>query len=332
MTVQAMPWAIQGQSHPAVNANNVTAAMFGVPVAAFAAAASAVTAGGGHGIIDAIDLAVTQNGTPDMSVNVAAGRAIIRSGGSSSLLQGCYAALNDATVNVSIAASDATNPRIDYIVLQVRDSNYGESAADARLVAITGTPAGVPAAPSLASYPNCVVLAQIAVAAAVTTIVTANITDKRTRANALGGILPCTTANRPTGASLHAGLTIFDLTEGKLFAYSGTAWVEVTCPGAWTAPTFQNSWVNYDGVEPAQYRKVGDIVELRGLVKNGTVGETTAIFTLPTGFRPPKRVRIPIVANSVFAWISVGTDGVVGVGSGSNVWVALDAVAFSTVA
>lgn len=56
-------------------------------------------------------------------------------------------------------------------------------------------------------------------------------------------------------------------------------------PGAWIAPTLLNGWVNFaSGWQVVQYRKVGDRVEIRGMVRSGTVNQ--AIFTLPVGFRP----------------------------------------------
>lgn len=69
----------------------------------------------------------------------------------------------------------------------------------------------------------------------------------------------------------------------------------------WTAVTFQNSWANYGGAfQTAQYRRVGDIVELRGLVRNGTAG--TSIFTLPAGFRPPATQIFAAVHDVPVTW------------------------------
>jgi len=60
-----------------------------------------------------------------------------------------------------------------------------------------------------------------------------------------------------------------------------------TTPTPWTGVTFQNGWVNYGGYQAAQYRKIGDIVYLRGVIGNGT----GVAFTLPVGFRPPFTVQ-----------------------------------------
>ena len=237
MTVQALPWAIQGQSHSAEIGRNQTAALLCAPVSAFTNSVSATTAGGAHGVMSPNDLNVVQNGTPNMSVNVAAGRAFIRSGNASSIAAGVYAVMNDATVNVAISASDPTNPRIDLVVIQVRDTNYGEAASDARITVVTGTPAASPAVPSLASFPNALVLVQVAVAAATTTIVNANITDRRTYASAVGGIRTVTSSTNPTGVSLYAGLTIFELDTLRMKQYDGTGWVIMSEPAQTSTPT-----------------------------------------------------------------------------------------------
>jgi hypothetical protein len=62
-------------------------------------------------------------------------------------------------------------------------------------------------------------------------------------------------------------------------------------PTAWTAVTFQNSWVNVAGQQPAQYRRIGDMVHLRGYINTGANSSTA--FTLPAGFRPPRNIDIP---------------------------------------
>jgi hypothetical protein len=181
MPVRTQPWVIQGLSTPAEAARDVLAAMLGAPLVAETPSAT-LTAGGAHGVVLATDFAVTQNGTPNMSVNVAAGRAFVRATVTESLTAGVYSAFNDGTVNLAIAAADPTNPRRDLVCLQTRDSNYatGGGATDARLFVITGTPAASPSDPTIPA--NCLVLARVAVAAAAASIVNANITDLRPRA------------------------------------------------------------------------------------------------------------------------------------------------------
>ncbi|CAB4136919.1 hypothetical protein UFOVP314_45 [uncultured Caudovirales phage] len=177
MPVETLPWSIQGQSHPATVARNHTAAMLGAPAAAESPSVS-LTAGGAHGVVNGGDLAVTQNGTPNMSVNVAAGRAFIRGTQTAgSLNQGVYSFFNDGTVNLAVSSADPTNPRRDLVVAQIRDSNYSGSANDARLFVVTGTPAASPTDPVVPA--DTLVLARLSVAAGATSVTNANITDLR---------------------------------------------------------------------------------------------------------------------------------------------------------
>lgn len=168
MAVRNPPSWLQAGTHPAENDRLLIAGLLGYDLS---------TTGVRGGVTTIGHLAVTQNGTPNMSVNVAAGHAFVR--GSQSAAQGVYHVVNDATVNLPITTADATNPRRDLVILQVRDSAYSGSSDDARLFVVTGNPASSPSDPSLASYPNSLVLARITVGAGVTSITSANIADLR---------------------------------------------------------------------------------------------------------------------------------------------------------
>lgn len=152
------------------------------------------------GIVGTADLAVAPNGTPNMTVLVAAGGCWLK--GSETTTQGFYGVYSDAQTTVTIAAADPTNPRIDLIVAKVQDASYSGAVNAASIVAVTGTPAASPVAP--AAPASSTILAQVAVAALTTSIVAGNITDKRQRAlcqNA--GPIVDTAANvaRQTGAN-----------------------------------------------------------------------------------------------------------------------------------
>src|SRR5262245_8569985 len=92
------------------------------------------------------DLAVSQNGSPNMSVNVAAGEALV--GGTESSTQGYYYALNDAVLNRAIATADATNPRNDLVSIRIRDAFYSGTFNDGDVVVTTGAPAPSPVDPT----------------------------------------------------------------------------------------------------------------------------------------------------------------------------------------
>lgn len=94
--------------------------------------------------------------------------------------------------------------------------------------------------------------------------------------------------------------------------------VDVVGRTAWTAVTFQNSWVNFgSGYQAMEYRKVGDMVQLRGLIKSGTV--STDMFTLPTGFRPPAAIQLATAAGGGgYGAYQIFADGRVAHITGSN--------------
>lgn len=62
----------------------------------------------------------------------------------------------------------------------------------------------------------------------------------------------------------------------------------------WTALTLTNSWTNTSGFQTGQYRRVGDMVHLRGYLTAGTNGASA--FTLPAGFRPPASFDVPVAS------------------------------------
>lgn len=102
---------------------------------------------------------------------------------------------------------------------------------------------------------------------------------------------------------------------------------------AWIAPTFTNSWVNYDSAifNPAGYMKdTLGFVHLRGLVKSGTAG--TAIFTLPAGYRPYRQELFASLQNNAIGRIDVTTAGVVTHSLGGNPFVQLDGLTFKAYA
>lgn len=146
-----------------------------------------------QGVVGAGDCAVSALGTPNMSVNVASGFAFVL-GTQLPPAQGEYAPLyNDAAVNLVVAASNPTNPRIDLVVLAVQDAAYSGGTNTPLLSVVTGTPSATPAVPTAPA--NSLVLAQIAVAANASSITSGVITDRRSRA----GGSPFSLAGSPAG-------------------------------------------------------------------------------------------------------------------------------------
>ncbi|UFU14645.1 hypothetical protein LQK89_02785 [Curtobacterium sp. C1] len=92
--------------------------------------------------------------------------------------QGMYDVLNDANVTLTVAAANATNPRIDAVYVGVQDSFYSGSTNQAIPGIVTGVAAATPVAPAVPS--NAVLIAYIAVAANASSIGQSNISDART--------------------------------------------------------------------------------------------------------------------------------------------------------
>lgn len=272
MTITTPPFAIQAGSHPASTFRKMIQGVTGSPFGTFTNSVGATTGWGGHGVVGQDDLKVAQNGTPNMSVNVAGGGCFVR--GTQSAHQGVYEAYNDATVNVSIAAADGTNPRRDLIVVQVRDAEYSGASNDVRIVAVTGTPAASPADPTIPE--NSLVLARVAVAAGASSITNANITDFRTRAAGLGGVIVCTSTTRP--GSPTEGMVIYETDTDKVRFYNGSAWFTVAASAGMSAwSSHSPAWTNLsvgNGTEDHTYYQDGPTVHIRGSL---TFGSTTSI-------------------------------------------------------
>lgn len=127
-----------------------------------------------------------KGGGADMSVDIAAGRAMIR--GTSSNV---YPARNTATVNKAIGNNSSGNPRIDTIVLYVDLAATPDAGSTnvAKLLVVAGTPAASPVAPSDSDIQTAVGasnpflrLANVTVVNGETAINTADISDTRVRA------------------------------------------------------------------------------------------------------------------------------------------------------
>lgn len=99
-----------------------------------------------------------------------------------------------------------------------------------------------------------------------------------------------------------------------------------------TAPTLSNSWVDYGGAfEGAGYYKDSDgTVYLQGLIKDGTATNGTVLFTLPSGYRPSRRLAFAVASNNTVARVDVFANGEVQIISGSNTWLSLTGISFVT--
>lgn len=117
---------------------------------------------------------------------------------------------------------------------------------------------------------------------------------------------------------------------------TGSAAIPAVAVTPWVALPFAAGWGNFGGgYQTCQYRKHGDMVQLRGLAATTTTTAATTMGTLPAGFRPPADVLT--IAKS--AWNTSGgqrmevfTSGVVSADAppaSANSWCSLAGIQFS---
>ena len=89
---------------------------------------------------------------------------------------------NDAEETIAVSAADATNPRWDYVVLEV---DWTQSDNQMSVKMVSGTPAASPSLPSLTQTTSKwqIPLAKVVVGAGVSTVTVANVFDLRKYSN-----------------------------------------------------------------------------------------------------------------------------------------------------
>jgi hypothetical protein len=204
--------------------------------------------------------------------------------------------INDAVVNVVVSASSPSNPRRDavvaYIDLSVVSSVSNDNPGVLKFLVVAGTPAGSPADPSAGTIQTAVggtnpyiILARIDVATSSSSVVNANITDRRNPAalavpylyggasNTNGHLVPNVADD--TVALLNATQTL----SNKTLTDPSMTFGGISATGAWTSwtPTWTNLTVG-NGVGDYKYLIVGKTVHFR---LKFTLGTTSAVATGP---------------------------------------------------
>jgi hypothetical protein len=161
-----------------------------------------------------------------MTVNVAVGQALVQ--GSTTTTQGPYIYTRDTPATVTITAAHATLPRIDVVAVRIRDSNVAGTGLDGDIVAIAGTAASSPVAPGFpADGASYLALANVAVAAAATTIASGNITNQWQWTTTAGGqLLVETKAKLDAITNLTMGQAAYVWVDKTAWKWNGTAWIE----------------------------------------------------------------------------------------------------------
>jgi len=176
-----------------------------------------LTASMGQGVIGDVDWKVSQHAAgANMQVDIDAGSGAVV--GTEAAGQGVYLVTSDAVESVTLDSSPPSGQsRIDLVIARVRDSSVTGSDDDMIFDKVTGTPSsGTPVVPTPPA--SSMVLAQVTVAGLASSIVNANITDKR---------LVAPQGTQPLGVLPPMG------TPGQIVGLTnGTSWIALSS-GAW---------------------------------------------------------------------------------------------------
>lgn len=93
--------------------------------------------------------------------------------------------------------------------------------------------------------------------------------------------------------------------------------------------TLENKWVNTDSAAPARVIRSGNVVALEGLIRNGTTSSSTVITTLPVGYRPARKLVVPVwTSGNVAGYLTINTNGQVQATLVRSAGTSLDGVMF----
>ena len=146
------------------------------------------------------------------------------------------------------------------------------------------------------------------------------LTGKNSGGDTTGQLSMLSVNNSPVSNSRAAlyGSDLYSLDEILNNTTAVSGWNPVT--GSMSAPGFKNSWSNSGSGPHAQYRRVSsppNSIEIIGDVQAGTTADGTALWTMPTGYRPANvqtaacPLRVPGTAGNTIgnAWLLVATTG-----------------------
>jgi microcystin-dependent protein len=176
-----------------------------------------------EGVLGSGSLQVTQSAPTAMTVQVAAGVAVVQ--GDDQAFQGKYVCREQAaTTGVAIAAAPGSGSRHDLVVLRVRDPNAtGPAGDDAVIQVVTGTAAPSPVDPAIPN--SALVLARVRVPAGTGTITNSLIDDLRVYAEDAHSTVP---AGSVTLAMLASSVQQALAPTGTIVAFGGTS-----APSGW---------------------------------------------------------------------------------------------------
>lgn len=246
------------------------------------------------GVYEAGDMKVVQRAAgANMSVDVGVGAAWVR--GTTVSRQGMYHVYNDGVVNLAVNAAHATLPRIDQVILRIFDSTDAGSGSDVPTLSVSAGTAtsgatldnrtGAAALPT-----NAIRLADILVPAASTSVVTANIRDRRGWARgAYKRIQLASGGDYTTTSTAVAGVALDDTNLRPRLECSGVP-VRMSLRGR----------ISHTAASSVRFNPLVDGV-IPWTAGNTAIGET--IFTAGSeGFLDTEWDILPTAASHLFSW------------------------------
>jgi hypothetical protein len=97
--------------------------------------------------------------------------------------------------------------------------------------------------------------------------------------------------------------------------------------------TLVNSWVVFDSPYdsiPAVW-KIGNTVFIQGMIKSGSSSGSNQIATLPSGFRPSKRIMFPILCAAGLGRIDITSDGLIYPITTDSGWTSMCGILFTVI-
>lgn len=111
----------------------------------------------------------------------------------------------------------------------------------------------------------------------------------------------------------------------------------ITKNPSWVTVAFQNAWSNLTGYTCSYRKSINGKVSFKGAMTGGTSASGVSLFTLPTGYRPPSDVTLPVfnttttgVANGPSCITIEASTGIVKYFGSSAARIYLDGLEFMT--
>lgn len=257
-----------------------------------------------------------------MGVDVAAFEAVVVRNSLPSFLP------NDGTTVVSGFAAPGANSIYHVIYVKQNEASApfsdGNDNAGFDFVSSTAAPSPSLAAAIAAVPAGGLPLAAILMPSTATTTQSAGVVITQLYAYTCptGGVLWFRNTTERDAAAIAEGQLGWLIDTDKLQLYS-TGWADLSQDTtAWAALPMSSSWLDFNAAggtyQILQYRRHNGIVQVRGLIKNGTIAGGTVIATLPVGFRPLKQRVMSAIANFVSGSVEVKANGEIIAGTVSS--------------